>query len=175
MWLSTKNIKTARPSEKLDHKRLGPFAIVKIVSSHTYHLELPLAMKIHPVFHVSLLEPVSEDPVPRQVMLPPLPVEIEGHQEWKVEEVLDSCLRYPRPQYLVKWLGYDAPTWQPAHDLENAAADVEHFHRLHPNHPVCHGFRLAVGFFGHRTYRLLSRAYLLGSSDAWPVAYPGLL
>lgn len=36
VWLSTKNIKTARPSKKLDHKRLGPFPISEVVSSYAY-------------------------------------------------------------------------------------------------------------------------------------------
>lgn len=50
--------------------------------------------------------------------------------------MLDSCTYHRKPQYLVKWLRWDAATCQPAHDLENAAADVERFHRLHPTCPV---------------------------------------
>lgn len=110
VWLSTKNIKTARPSKKLDHKRLGPFVIDQVVSSYTYPLVLPTSMKIHPVFHVSLLESASEDPIEGQVMPPPLPVEIEDHKEWEVKEISDFHLCHRRPQYLVKWLGYDAAT-----------------------------------------------------------------
>lgn len=135
VWLSTKNIKTFRPYKKLYHKRLGPFTIDQVVSSHAYRLVFPASMKSHPGFHVSLLEPASEEPVEGQVMPPPPPMEIEGHEECEVEAVLDSRLRYRRPQYLVKWLGYDAATWQPAHDLLNAPADVERFHRLHPARP----------------------------------------
>lgn len=92
-------------------------------------------MKIHPVFHVSLLEPASEDPVEGQTMPPPPPVEIEGNEKREVEEVLDSRLRYRRLQYLVKWLGYDTAFWQPATDLLNASADMERLHRLHPTKP----------------------------------------
>ena len=58
VWLNAKNIKTKRPSKKLDHKRLGPFEIERKVSSHAYKLKLPLSMRfLHPVFHVSLLDP----------------------------------------------------------------------------------------------------------------------
>lgn len=101
VWLSIKNIKTSRHSKKLDHKGLGPFAITEIVSPHAYRLELPPSLKIDPVFHLSLLEPASEHPVSGQFMPPPPPVEIEAHEEWDVEEVLDSLLRYRRPYYLV--------------------------------------------------------------------------
>ena len=42
---------------------------------------------------------------------------------------------YNRLQYLVKWKGYDAPTWQPAEDLEHAVEAVRDFHRLNPDRP----------------------------------------
>ena len=51
------NIKTCRPSKKLDHKNHGPFQVEKIVSPLTVGLTLPRKWKMHNVFHVSLLEP----------------------------------------------------------------------------------------------------------------------
>ena len=54
VWLSTKNIKTERPLKKLDHKMVGPFKIKALVRS-LCRLELPTSMKIHDVFHPSLL------------------------------------------------------------------------------------------------------------------------
>lgn len=135
IWVSTKNIKTARPSKKLDHQRMETFSIIEVVSPHAFRLGLPPSMKIHPVFHVSLLEPASSDPTPDQVIPPLPPVEIEGHEEWEVEEVLDFRTSYRKPQYLVKWLGWDAPTWQLAHNLKNAPANVQRFHHLHPTKP----------------------------------------
>lgn len=95
VWLSTKKIKTTTPSKKVDHKRLDPFPIDKILS-------------FDPVFHVSLSEAASDDPVDGPGVPPPPPVEIEGHEEWELKEVLDSRLRYRRPKYFVKWLGYDS-------------------------------------------------------------------
>lgn len=92
-------------------------------------------MKTHCVFHVSGLEPAPEDPVLGQVMPPLPPVEIAGHEEWEIKEVLDSRLHYCRPQYFVKWVGYDTPTWQPAHYLKNVTANVERFHCLYPTRP----------------------------------------
>ena len=59
VWLSRRNITTSRPSAKLDYKRLGPFKILKVVgeSKMAFKLDLPASMKIHPVFHSSLLYP----------------------------------------------------------------------------------------------------------------------
>src|SRR5262249_3794674 len=57
VWLIKKNIQTTRPSNKLDYKRLGPFRILEKIGTRAYKLELPPSMgRIHPVFHVSLLE-----------------------------------------------------------------------------------------------------------------------
>jgi len=57
VMLSGRNIRTRRPSKKLDHKNHGPFQIEKIVSLLAVRLTLPRKWKIHNVFQVSLLEP----------------------------------------------------------------------------------------------------------------------
>ncbi|MBW0577778.1 hypothetical protein O181_117493, partial [Austropuccinia psidii MF-1] len=41
VWLSSKNIKSTRPTKKLSERWLGPFPILKKVSNHAYHLKLP--------------------------------------------------------------------------------------------------------------------------------------
>jgi len=52
------HIKTKHRSMKLDHKLRGKFKIKRCIGTHAYELELPLdSSKIHPVFHVGLLEP----------------------------------------------------------------------------------------------------------------------
>ena len=56
--LRAKNIRTIKASKKLNNRLLGPFTINKPVGKQAYKLILPLKYKsIHPVFHVSLLEP----------------------------------------------------------------------------------------------------------------------
>ena len=57
VYLLRRNIKTTRPSDKLDHVKIGPFRIQEQIGKVNYRLELPKEMRIHPVFHVSLLEP----------------------------------------------------------------------------------------------------------------------
>ena len=44
-------------------KFAGPFLIVKQVFDDTYKLALPPEIKVHPVFHVSLLKEYFEDSV----------------------------------------------------------------------------------------------------------------
>ena len=98
-----------------------------------YRLELPPDIKIYHVFHISLLNPTAEDPYPGQhiPLLPP--VEVDGDQEWHIEEVFDSKMIQGRLKYLVKWIGYEAD-WQPAENFNRLQA-VEDFRRRYPNKP----------------------------------------
>src|SRR6266480_1724706 len=57
VWLLRCHIRMKRPSDKLDDKWLGPFKIKEVISRNARRLKLPETVRIHPVFHVSLLEP----------------------------------------------------------------------------------------------------------------------
>ena len=72
VWLLRRNITTTRPSSKLDVRRLGPFPIIGPVGTSSFRLDLPASMQIHPVFHVSLLEPHMANTFPGRVeKIPP--------------------------------------------------------------------------------------------------------
>jgi transposase InsO family protein len=136
VWLDARNWKTRRPASKLDNKRHGPFEVTEKVSAYAYRLRLHEDMHVHPVFHVSLLEPAPDDPYPGQRQDPPPPVEIEGEQEWFVDQILDSRLhgRWRKLQYLVKWTGYDRPKWEPA-EMVNGLEAIDRFHEAYPDKP----------------------------------------
>ena len=54
--LSTKNLRLAAPgSRKLLPRYVGPFEVIQRVGEVAYKFALPGSMKIHNVFHVSLL------------------------------------------------------------------------------------------------------------------------
>jgi hypothetical protein len=140
VWLNRRNIRTTRPSRKLDVKRMGPFQVLEVIGDGklAYKLELPAPMRrIHPVFHVSLLEPYRENVLPGRVQEPPPPVEVEGELEYEVAGILDSKIERGRLKYLVDWVncGPEERTWEPVENVENSPDAIAAFHRAYPLRP----------------------------------------
>jgi hypothetical protein len=139
--LSAANItlasQVARPSRKLQARFLGPFRVVDIISPVAYRLDLPDSLKVHPVFHVSLLRPYIDPAVipdrPRPAQPPPL-FTADGHDYYEVESLLDRRRHRRRWEYLVKWAGYpdhDA-TWEPLSHLKHISGLVHDYDAAHP-------------------------------------------
>jgi hypothetical protein len=97
--LSTKYLylKYSEKSRKLLPKWIGPFEVVQVVGPIAYKLKMNPGWLVHPVFHVSLLEPYRES---GRVQPPPPPVEMEGDLEYEVESILEhrfGALRILKP------------------------------------------------------------------------------
>ena len=127
-------------NQKTIKETLGPFKISRAVSSHAFRLELPNTLRfIHPVFHVSLLEPHRANTIPNRTQPPPLPVEVDGETEYEVSAILDSRRRRNKLQYLVQWKGYDghaeSATWEPSENVSNTPVLLAAFHNSYPTKP----------------------------------------
>jgi hypothetical protein len=133
VYLLTKNLRTKRPSKGLDHVKVGPFLISKQISPVNYQLELPRDAKVHPVFHVSMLEP-ADPATPIQMQFR---YQEEEPNEFEVEKILRKRGRggYQEPyEYLVKWKGYPHTenTWEPETNLMNCQQRLREFRQEHP-------------------------------------------
>ncbi|MBW0529474.1 hypothetical protein O181_069189 [Austropuccinia psidii MF-1] len=99
----------------------------------------PQWKSIHPVFHISLLEPVKTSAIPNRQQEPPPPVIIEEEEEWEVSQILDSKLKRRKLWYLVEWKGFshdpERSTWEQAKNLKNFPELVKDFHFLYPEKP----------------------------------------
>ncbi|MBW0547605.1 hypothetical protein O181_087320 [Austropuccinia psidii MF-1] len=100
---------------------------------------LPPQSSIHPVFHISLLEPVKTSAIPNWHQEPPPPTIIEEKEEWEVSQILDSMLKRRKLWYLVEWKGFsqdsEISTWESAENLKNCFELVKDFHSLYPDKP----------------------------------------
>lgn len=148
VWLSKRDphtskdtITTLRPSQKLEHRRFGPFEIIEPIGNKAYRLKLPPTMKIHPVFHISRLSPFKEDVITGRSIPPMPPIETEQGEEYEVEAIIDACWKKtrgkPKFQYLVAWKGYGPSdnSWADLSDVANASDAVADFHSTNPNAP----------------------------------------
>jgi len=135
VWVDGRNWRTERPSRKLENKHHGPYRILRTIGTHAYELDIPATIRKHRTFPVSLLQAAAEDPLPGEVIPPPLPIIVEGEEGSEIDEILDSKrMRGGRLQYLVKWKGFDVPTWEPEENLTEVHA-VGAYHERYPETP----------------------------------------
>ncbi|QRW26428.1 Transposon Tf2-7 polyprotein [Rhizoctonia solani] len=130
VWLDGKNVELRTNSNKLDPKRLGPFKVLEKVSSHAYRLKLPETLKIHNVFYVGLLSKSHKSPSqPFPGQSPPKT--IEGEEEYKVEQIIDSKWQQGKWFYLIKWKGYglEDNSWEPEELLEHSQDKIKRFNK----------------------------------------------
>ena len=123
--LSTKNLRLKNPSSrKLLPLWVGPFEVIERVGKVAYKLRLTSGMRMHNVFHVSLLKEFKSD---GKVIPPPIPELIAGELEYEVEQILSYEPK--RKRYSIKWLGYghENNTWEPEKNLQHSAALVQEY------------------------------------------------
>lgn len=130
------NIKTNRPNDKLDYKKVGPYKILRKIGEVNYELNIPdvqgkRGAKLHPIFHVSLLEKALIDEDTNEIIHDEIVIEGE-EEEYEVEKILEFKLdQNGLCKYLVKWKDYDesANSWEPIENLKNALTMVKRIHQ----------------------------------------------
>ena len=144
MFFEAQFFHTTWPSKKLTKKYLGPFEMIAQAGSRSYTLQLPDSMHaVHPVFHVSMIEPAIPNSIINLVQSPLLPVKIDGKPKYKISEILDSkinqCCRPCNLLYLIQWSGYEGTdeetSWILATELGHASKIVTNFHAAYPAKP----------------------------------------
>jgi transposase InsO family protein len=119
--LSTKHLRSRRPSRKLADKFIGPYQIEGVAGDHglAYKLRLPSSTRLHSTFPITSLEPYR----PRTGEDPASPTDIPFLDEtsYEVEAILDH--KGPRRNrfYLIKWKDYDDTenSWEPRGNLDD--------------------------------------------------------
>ena len=95
---------------------------------------------IHPVFHISMLEPSAPNEFHNQTETLPPPIIIDGKIEFETSEIFDSKIdkcHKCKLQYLVKWSGYEGTneetSWIPTSKLDHTMESVVDFHLASPD------------------------------------------
>ena len=90
VYMHTDHIRTNRIARKLVEQKIGPFPIISQPSAMSFMLRLPSMICIHPVFHVSQLEPETPNTFTDRDQLPPPPLIVDGQPEYLIKRILDS-------------------------------------------------------------------------------------
>jgi hypothetical protein len=116
--LAFKGFKGANAS-KLLPRWVGPFQIAALVGKAAVKLNLLAHMKIHDVFHVSLVKPYKHGSTG---VAPPPVMTLDNQLEYEIDRILDDRGKGRNKEYLVKWLGYpdSESSWELADSLQNA-------------------------------------------------------
>lgn len=103
--------------KKLTPKYIGPYPILEEINPVAYKLKLPEHMKLHPVFHVSLLREFKSDD--RRATEAPEVDLIDGEVHLAMDRIVDERQtgRKKYTQFLVRWKGDSDETWEFEEDL----------------------------------------------------------
>ena len=110
------SLKQAKKDNKLSPKHYGSYKVLQKIGTIAYKLELPVASRLHPVFHVSCLKKVIGDKLPVQTILLELDeegkiiLELEAEKETRTRQLQNRSIS----EYLIKWknLSAEDSTWE---------------------------------------------------------------
>ncbi|TPX36089.1 hypothetical protein SeLEV6574_g08094, partial [Synchytrium endobioticum] len=134
--VSTKNVRTQRPTKKLEMTWMGPYRIRRKLSNVTYEVALPKNIRIHPVFHIKLLKPYKRSEEPRLGNAKPPPIAVDPEEGYIIMDIVDVRRRGRGFEYLIQWEGYgnDEQTWEPRKSL-NDDVMLRIWHANNPSKP----------------------------------------
>ena len=91
VFIKAQFFRTTWPSKKLSEKYLGPYKIISQPDTLSFTLRLPESMhSVHPVFHVSMLEPTTSNTFSERIQPVPAPVIIDREPEYEISQIVDS-------------------------------------------------------------------------------------
>ncbi|UTT92403.1 hypothetical protein NDA17_005982 [Ustilago hordei] len=155
VYINRRNWKTRRPTPKLDTRFAGPYPVQERVGRRAYRITLPTNLRVHDVFHVSMLEPARISSLPQRAEQPTIPSLPDEDLDFEVEALIDKHSHNGITEYKVLWRGYseEAASWEPVENL-NCPDLIQEYEvseggRCHG--PGCSRSRRVTGSYGRST------------------------
>ncbi|SPC66389.1 related to pol protein [Ustilago sp. UG-2017b] len=119
VYINCQNWKTRRPTPKLDTRFAGPYPVQERVGRRAYRITLPANLRVHDVFHVSMLEPARTSSLAQRAEQPTIPSLPDEDLDFEVEALIDKRSHHGVTEYKVLWRGYpeEAASWEPVSNL----------------------------------------------------------
>jgi transposase InsO family protein len=112
-------------SRKFQHPYAGPFTLLKKAGENAFVLDIPARWRLHPVFNVSRLKLSRVDHTREHPPPPPLRSTATGAPEYEVETIVEhKGTTVKNLKYLVKWVGYPDPTWEPLANMRGSCDEL---------------------------------------------------
>ncbi len=134
VWLNARNLSIAHLVVKLDDHNVDFFKIKRVFKNNSLVIELNLSifMKIHSVFHVTLLSHIASDFLSSQRQKPRELVVVENDERfWYVNSILnfkrDRCYNSLLLKYYVDWEDHFS-TWESFNLLNNCEQALNEYH-----------------------------------------------
>jgi hypothetical protein len=135
--LSTANLHIKKGSTRTLPRFMGPLSVIEEINKVAINLDLLNKLRMHDVFHVSLLRPDIEG---KSLRSPPILMVMDGEHEFVVDMILEHDLvkvssKKTQLECLIKWVGYtdEHKTWEVINSLTNSqdmVAKYENEHKL---------------------------------------------
>jgi len=128
-----------RATRKLDSPYVGPFRIVRQVTSHTFELD-GLPPSCSTIWNVRQFKPYHLTSAEHQAyrQLDPSPVIIRNKEHYEVDHIADCWQKRDGLHYLVHWKGFANPTWEPVKNLSACRDSIAEFHERIPFNKETH-------------------------------------
>ncbi len=134
VWLNARNLSIARLVVKLNDHNVDFFKIKRVFENNSLIIELNLSafMKIHSIFHVTLLNHIASDFLSSQRQKFQEFIVIENDERfWYVNSILnfkrDRCYNSSLLKYYIDWEDHFS-TWKCFHLLNNCEQALDEYH-----------------------------------------------
>ncbi|KAJ1583270.1 hypothetical protein NDA12_002355 [Ustilago hordei] len=119
VYINCWNWKMRQPMLKLDTRFAGPYPVQEQVGCWAYRITLLANLRVHDVFHMSMLKLAKMSSLPQQSEQPVVPSLPDEDLEFEVEALIGKCTCNRMTEYKVFWRGYpeEAASWEPVSNL----------------------------------------------------------
>ncbi|SOV01596.1 uncharacterized protein UDID_18136 [Ustilago sp. UG-2017a] len=130
-----------RRHKDIEFKFAGPYPVQERVGRRAYRITLPANLRVHDVFHVSMLEPARTSSLAQRAEQPTIPSLPDEDLDVEVEALINKRSHHGVIEYKVLWRGYseEAASWEPVSNLN--CPDLIQEYECHG--PECSGSRRA--------------------------------
>ncbi|GJU38314.1 ty3-gypsy retrotransposon protein [Tanacetum coccineum] len=117
------NSVAARDNQKLSKRFFGPYRVLERIGPVAYRLELPIASRVHPVFHVSLLKESHSQTASSE--FPSEWLNDAPSYDPQPESILRRRQSGDKQEILVKWMNHEQEeaTWEDLNEISTRFPD----------------------------------------------------